>query len=60
MPVKTVSSFSINSFIDKLVYKCEKSGIRVILQEESFTSKASFLDLDYIPTYGIKDPDESY
>lgn len=49
-----------NSFIDKLVYKCEKSGIRVILQEESFTSKASFLDLDNIPTYGVKEPDESY
>jgi len=41
-----------NSFIDKLVYKCEKSGIRVILQEESYTSKASFLNLDFIPVYG--------
>lgn len=41
-----------NSFINKLIYKCEKSGIRVILQEESYTSKASFLDLDFIPTYG--------
>jgi putative transposase len=27
-------------------------GIKVILQEESYTSKASFLDLDHIPVYG--------
>jgi len=26
-------------------------GIRVILQEESYTSKASFFDNDVIPTY---------
>lgn len=32
-----------------LSYKCELSGIEVILQEESYTSKASFLDLDVIP-----------
>lgn len=47
-------------FINMIVYKCEIAGINVILQEESFTSKASFLDLDYIPTYGVKEPDESY
>jgi putative transposase len=35
-----------------LSYKCEKEGIRVINQEESYTSKASFLNLDFIPTYG--------
>jgi putative transposase len=27
-------------------------GIQVLLQEESYTSKASFLDSDPIPTYG--------
>ena len=50
-----------NSFINKLVYKCEKSGIRVILQEESYTSKASFLNLDEIPVYGkvISEPEFS-
>ncbi|GAB6545443.1 RNA-guided endonuclease TnpB family protein [Bacillus cereus] len=29
-----------------------KSGIRIIRQEESYTSKASFLDRDTIPTFG--------
>ena len=31
-------------FIDMLSYKCEKVGITVKLQEESYTSKCSFLD----------------
>ena len=39
-------------FIEMIVYKCELEGINVIIHEESYTSKASFLDLDYIPTYG--------
>jgi len=39
-------------FIDMLCYKAKLVGIQVILQEESYTSKASFLDLDPIPTYG--------
>jgi IS605 OrfB family transposase len=39
-------------FISMLSYKCELAGIKLILQEESYTSKASFLNLDNIPTYG--------
>jgi len=39
-------------FIEMLKYKCELSGINIILQEESYTSKSSFLNLDSIPTYG--------
>ncbi|GCE23575.1 hypothetical protein KDK_73750 [Dictyobacter kobayashii] len=38
-------------FIDQLTYKAKLVGIRVILAEESYTSKASFLDRDPIPTY---------
>src|SRR5712691_3355999 len=38
-------------FIDMLTYKAELVGIHVEVQEESYTSKASFLDLDPIPTY---------
>ena len=38
-------------FIDMLTYKAELVGIRVEVQEESYTSKASFLDRDPIPTY---------
>ncbi len=35
-----------------LIYKAELQGIKVILTEESYTSRASFLTLDPIPTYG--------
>jgi putative transposase len=38
-------------FIDMLTYKASLVGIQVEVQEESYTSKASFLDLDPIPTY---------
>ena len=36
-------------------YLCERSGIRYVEQEESYTSKASFIDGDYIPVYGVDD-----
>jgi transposase len=38
-------------FLELLTYKAEALGIRVIVTEESYTSKASFLDLDPLPTY---------
>jgi putative transposase len=38
-------------FIDQLTYKAKLVGIQVIQQEESYTSKASFLDNDPLPTY---------
>ena len=34
-----------------LTYLCEENGIEVHEQEESYTSKASFLDGDFIPTF---------
>ena len=40
------------TFIKQLSYKCQLRGISVITQEESYTSKASFLDNDNIPVYG--------
>lgn len=40
------------TFIEQLQYKCKLRGITVITQEESYTSKASFLDNDDIPVYG--------
>ncbi len=42
--------------IEQLKYKAELVGILVIVNEESYTSKASFLDLDSIPIYqkGVK------
>lgn len=41
-----------NTFISQLTYKCLLRGITVLGQEESYTSKASFLDNDEIPDYG--------
>ena len=39
------------TLINQIIYKGQMKGIRVILQEESYTSKASFFDNDHIPTY---------
>lgn len=38
--------------IDMIKYKAEEAGILVTLTEESYTSKASALDLDEMPIYG--------
>jgi IS605 OrfB family transposase len=38
--------------IEMLEYKARLAGITVIVQEESYTSRASFLGLDPIPVYG--------
>ncbi len=45
-------------FIDMLTYKASLVGIQVEVQDESYTSKASFLDLDPIPTYKPNDDAE--
>ena len=37
--------------MDKLEYLCKLNGIDFIRQEESYTSKASFWDMDNIPVY---------
>ena len=42
--------------LELLTYKAEARGIRVLVTEESYTSKASFLDLDPLPIY---DPAEA-
>lgn len=41
-----------NLFISTLTYKANEKGLLVLETEESYTSKASFLDRDEIPTYG--------
>ncbi len=38
-------------FLDLLAYKAEAVGIQVMITEESYTSQASFLDLDVLPSY---------
>lgn len=47
-------------FIDMITYKAEEQGIRVIAREESYTSKASSLDFDPIPTYGDKSEKQNF
>lgn len=43
---------------DKLIYLCKLYGIEFRLQEESYTSKASFFDGDKIPVYDKENPQE--
>jgi putative transposase len=38
-------------FLQMLTYKAQLAGIQVVVQEESYTSKASFLDGDLLPIY---------
>ncbi|WP_416828935.1 RNA-guided endonuclease InsQ/TnpB family protein [Ectobacillus polymachus] len=44
-----------NLLIEMITYKAKRKGIPVQVVEESYTSKASFLDNDAIPTYGEED-----
>ncbi|MCP1126195.1 transposase [Bacillus sp. 3103sda1] len=44
-----------NLLIEMINYKAKRQGIMVQVVEESYTSKASFLDNDAIPTYGEED-----
>ena len=43
--------------IEMLEYKARLVGIKVLVQEESYTSRSNFLDLDPLPVYGKKDKD---
>ena len=41
---------------EKLEYLCKRYNINYILQEESYTSKASFFDNDKLPVYNMDNP----
>lgn len=43
-----------------IIYKAADAGIAVIMQEESYTSKADITAMDYIPAYGIDDDKASF
>jgi putative transposase len=45
-------------FINMLSYKAVLVGIRVVVTEESYTSKASFLDLDELPAYNPEETEQ--
>jgi len=44
--------------IEMLEYKARLVGIKVIVQEESYTFKSNFLNLDPIPVYGYTGTDD--
>ena len=44
------------SLREQLENLCERYGMQYIEQEESYTSKASFLDLDEMPVYNADNP----
>ena len=43
---------------EKLEYLCKRYNINYVLQEESYTSKASFFDNDDLPIYNADNPQE--
>ena len=49
-----------NKLIEILRYKCQENGIECIEQEESYTSRASFLDNDFIPVHGTEDKEYEF
>jgi putative transposase len=44
-------------FVAMLTYKAALVGIQVVITEESYTSKASFLDGDPLPVYDAQRPE---
>lgn len=53
---QSFTSISHLQFVNMIKYKCELEEINVLLTEESYTSKASALDLDFLPDKDFKDP----
>lgn len=47
--------FPFDMFLKMLELKCVSIGVRFERHEESYTSQASFLDEDYIPSFGCDD-----
>lgn len=52
---QTFVNIPYGKLMDKLSYLCELNGITFVRQEESYTSKASFFDGDFMPVYGNRD-----
>jgi putative transposase len=42
-------NISLGQFVSKLEYKLEAHGIKVVMSDESYTSRASFADNDPLP-----------
>ena len=52
--IEYLCSVSTAKLKNRIAQLCEKYGIRFIETEESYSSKASFLDSDELPKYGEK------
>ena len=52
------TQISFGSLREQLENLCIRYGIQYVEQEESYTSKASFLDLDFFPVYNADNPRE--
>lgn len=52
------TQISFGSLREQLENLCRRYGMNYLEQEESYTSKASFLDLDEIPKYNADNPKE--
>ncbi|MCI6085871.1 MAG: transposase, partial [Selenomonas sp.] len=50
------TQISFGSLRERLANLCEQYGMRYIEQEESYTSKSSFLDMDKLPVYNPEQP----
>ena len=46
-----ITNISLYRLKEQLIYRCEETNIKLIIQEESYTSKANFINNDYIFTY---------
>lgn len=55
---QTFANIPFGKLRNKLAYLCDYYGIRLIEQEESYTSKASFFDRDDIPSFTNGDEKE--
>lgn len=55
---QSFTNIPIFTFRRKLQSLCERHGLLCLEQEESYTSKASFLDRDPVPTYNLDNPQE--
>ena len=53
---QTFTQLPFGKIREKLEYLCKRYNIGYILQEESYTSKASFFDNDELPTYNADNP----
>lgn len=53
-------SMSIALLRTMITYKALNAGIKIVEQEESYTSKADITTKDYIPTYGVDDENAQF